>query len=117
MSMSTSSPEPSPQRRTFASTKAKQRKLLLLCLKRLRSDPHVVEKHPPVLTVLQEIWFELRNSTSKPAPPTAARCTPELRAEIRAFAAAHPDMTMHDIGLHFGVQEGRVSEAINGKRK
>lgn len=42
--------------------------------------------------------------------------TPELAASIRSYAAAHADETEHEIGIKFGVNQGRVSEALYGKR-
>lgn len=43
--------------------------------------------------------------------------TPELVTAIREFAADHPSMTEHQIGVRFGVNQGRVSEALFGFRK
>lgn len=48
--------------------------------------------------------------------PIAKPMTPELRAQIRAFANDYPELTQLQIGNHFGVNPGRVSEAVYGKR-
>jgi hypothetical protein len=47
----------------------------------------------------------------QPAP------TDEERAEIREYAAAHPDMSEWEIGKHFGRNQGRISEALHGFRR
>lgn len=48
--------------------------------------------------------------------PASRRMTPELAQAIRDFAAANPDVTEHAIGVRFGVNQGRVSEALVGFR-
>ena len=50
------------------------------------------------------------------APKRKANPNARLQAQIRAFAAANPTIDIQDIGQHFGVNSGRVSEAIAGKR-
>ena len=47
----------------------------------------------------------------------ADHSTRKLRAEIRAYAAAHPDMLNREIGQVFNVDSGRVSEALAGFRR
>jgi hypothetical protein len=42
--------------------------------------------------------------------------TPELASRIRRYAKQHPTMTMLAIGREFNVNQGRVSEALYGKR-
>ncbi len=42
--------------------------------------------------------------------------TDELRAEIIEYATANPSLPQTQIGRNFGVNQGRVSEALNGKR-
>jgi|SRR3954467_15305208 hypothetical protein len=44
------------------------------------------------------------------------RVTPERAAAIRAYAEAHPDLTQHEISVLFEVNNGRISEALNGRR-
>lgn len=43
--------------------------------------------------------------------------TPLLAYRIREYARDHPDETMLSIGRHFNVNQGRVSEALYGKRE
>jgi hypothetical protein len=42
--------------------------------------------------------------------------TAEIAEEIRQYAAANPDLHQQDIANHFGVNVGRVSEALHGDR-
>jgi hypothetical protein len=58
----------------------------------------------------------LRRPAVKVARTKARRVTPELQERIRAFAKLHPDMPNRDIGRVFGVDGGRVSEALAGFR-
>ena len=48
--------------------------------------------------------------------PASRRMTPELAQAIRTFAQKNPDVTEHAIGVLFGVNQGRVSEALVGFR-
>ncbi|GJE08380.1 hypothetical protein AOPFMNJM_3717 [Methylobacterium jeotgali] len=43
--------------------------------------------------------------------------TPELRAQIRKFAASFPDLVQSKIAEHFNVSQGRVSETLAGYRE
>lgn len=47
---------------------------------------------------------------------TARRMTKELAAAIRAYVGDHPEKNQLEVGIHFGVNPGRVSEALNGLR-
>ncbi len=63
---------------------------------------------------LNDIADELyRNPPVKRARTKSPSLTPELAQQIRDFAAAHPDLHQQDIANHFGVNHGRVSEALN----
>ena len=55
-----------------------------------------------------------RQSSGRKASVRSPKLTPELAAEIRDYAAASPYAHQQDIAEHFGVNHGRVSEAING---
>ena len=57
-----------------------------------------------------------RRHADRKAPATSRRMTPELRREIAEYANANPDMSQVAVGRRFGVNPGRVSEALNGKR-
>jgi len=58
----------------------------------------------------------VRQSPVRRAPRVSRYVTRRLIGEIRAFARVHPLMTLQDIAEHFGVNIGRVSEILNGKR-
>lgn len=51
------------------------------------------------------------------APATSAPMTHHIAIAIRAFKRAHPDASHVEIGKRYGVNPGRVSEALRGKRK
>jgi hypothetical protein len=38
---------------------------------------------------------------------------PDLRRAIWKFGRAHPDLSVQDIAVHFGVNAARVSETLN----
>ena len=50
------------------------------------------------------------------APTRAIKITPALRERVRDYAQRHPKMHMRLIGQHFGIDQGRVSEILFGKR-
>jgi hypothetical protein len=53
-----------------------------------------------------------RRSPTRRAKVTSRRMTEALRAEIRAMAAEHPEMAMHEIAAAVGLNVGRVSEVL-----
>lgn len=50
------------------------------------------------------------------APITHVTPIGDRMEEIKSFARDHPRMSMFDIGRHFDINEGRVSEILSGKR-
>ncbi|SDQ77490.1 hypothetical protein SAMN02787020_1929 [Brevundimonas sp. 374] len=64
---------------------------------------------------LRELADEMhRNPPAKArAPVRSQKLTPELAQEIRDYARANPQAHQQDIAEHFGVNHGRVSEALN----
>jgi predicted XRE-type DNA-binding protein len=42
--------------------------------------------------------------------------TEELAREIKRLAKLRPDLPQHDIAALLGLNQGRVSEVLNGKR-
>jgi hypothetical protein len=68
----------------------------------------------PELAVLAE---ETKREYHGRAGRTDARkVTPELAEQVRAYAARHPGENHRNIGAHFGIDGGRVSEILHGKR-
>lgn len=57
-----------------------------------------------------------RRPSSGRAPRRSRPMTPALAAQIRQFKKLHPDMGHDAIGRQFNVNQGRVSEALKGKR-
>jgi len=57
-----------------------------------------------------QMW---RKSAKKRAPVRSPKLTPEMAEEIRQYAAAHPGAHQQDIAEKFGVNHGRVSEALD----
>lgn len=57
-----------------------------------------------------------RRSPNRKAPISSQPMTDEKAAMIRTFAADNPTMTQVEIGRHFNVNQGRVSEALIGFR-
>jgi|GEM_PF-1050443 len=56
-----------------------------------------------------------REKPVRKAPVTSKELTPRMAREIRAHAKGHPKESMQNIAAHFGVNLGRVSEALNRK--
>lgn len=51
------------------------------------------------------------------SPNVSKSVTRETEAAIRKYKAEHPDASQHQIARVFDVNQGRVSEALVGKRK
>lgn len=47
------------------------------------------------------------------APARSQPLTPELAAKIRDYKIANPNAHQQDIAAHYGVNPGRISEALN----
>jgi hypothetical protein len=58
----------------------------------------------------------IREKAIRRAPVRSKSVTPAIKAHIKALAAAHRSMSMDEIGRRAGVDGGRVSEVLNGKR-
>jgi hypothetical protein len=57
-----------------------------------------------------------RRSPIRKAPVHSKTVTPELAADIRHFAKNHPHLSQMTIASTFGVNSGRVSEAMRHLR-
>ena len=58
----------------------------------------------------------VRNSPVRRSPRRKRYVTQSLIRQIKAMARQNPLMHLDDIAAHFGVNPGRVSEILNGKR-
>lgn len=57
-----------------------------------------------------------RKSPVRRSPKRKRYVTQSLIGQIKAYARQNPLMHLDDIAAHFGVNPGRVSEILNGKR-
>lgn len=57
-----------------------------------------------------------RQPAKRRAPSTSSRISAKKARLIRAFAESNPDMPLAKIAAAFNVNQGRVSEALNGLR-
>jgi hypothetical protein len=63
---------------------------------------------------LSDLADELQRARAvKRAKVKSPPLTPALAQQIRDYAKANPDLHQQDIANHFGVNHGRVSEALN----
>ncbi|MEO0907226.1 MAG: hypothetical protein AAFY07_06835 [Pseudomonadota bacterium] len=65
----------------------------------------------PELNDLADETF--RKQPHKRAPRKSTKLTPAMAAGIRRYKKANPDSHQQDIAELFGVNHGRVSEALN----
>ena len=75
-----------------------------------------VTRHPAAAAISQAMPMLVRAAAARRAPRAKRYVTKGLIAQIKAFASVHPLMHLDDIAKHFGVNPGRVSEVLNGKR-
>lgn len=54
-----------------------------------------------------------RNQPAKRAKRRSPKLTPAMAAQIRQYRRSNPNAHQQDIAEHFGVNHGRVSEALN----
>lgn len=57
-----------------------------------------------------------REYSGRRAPPRSLPVTDELAEQVLAYAAATPRASHVEIGLVYGINPGRVSEILFGKR-
>jgi len=57
-----------------------------------------------------QMW---RKSAKRRAKTRSPKLTPEMAEKIRQYKAQNPDAHQQDIAEKFGVNHGRVSEALN----
>ena len=57
-----------------------------------------------------------RRRAAKKAPARSTPMSDELAEEIRAYRREHPKLSQALIAIAFGVNQGRVSEALHGRR-
>lgn len=68
-------------------------------------------------TVARALDLMTREPPAKPRAPARKRTvTPADAAAIRAYCARHPEADLQDVAQRFGVNIGRVSEVLHGRR-
>jgi len=73
---------------------------------------------PKEARLLLAMVEELRRRPAlRKAEPSSQSMTPALKRRIRIYAMTHDEMSFQEIAVHFNVNAGRVSEALNGQRK
>lgn len=83
----------------------------------VRARLHELAEHLGI-DELHRLADELRRRyNGRAARKVSETVTPETEAAIRAYHAAYPDRALHQIGRVFEVNQGRVSEALRGKRQ
>lgn len=81
---------------------------------RARMRELAIELACPELDFLADATF--RRYNGRKAPVRALALTPERAEAIRAHCAAHPKAPQMEVAREFGVNIGRVSEALYGTR-
>ena len=65
---------------------------------------------------INQLAEETRRRAYDRAPVKSRRVTSEVRASVRAMAAANPDMSHQELADAHSINPGRVSEILHGKR-
>jgi hypothetical protein len=69
-----------------------------------------------IATRINQLAEETRRRSYERAPTTSKRVTAAVRASVRLMAAEHPDMSHQALAEAHGINIGRVSEILHGKR-
>ncbi len=81
-------------------------------------DPNGTVPCEELARQIREMITQLyRRAYVRKAPEKSRHMTPGLKDTLRADAARHPDLSYQEIAVVHGVNAGRVSEAVAGKRK
>lgn len=65
---------------------------------------------------LRKLEKELYRETGPRVTPRSQKITAELRSAVVAMKLANPNMSHQEIGGHFNINPGRVSEILRGLR-
>lgn len=65
---------------------------------------------------INQLAEETRRRAYDRAPVKSRRVTSEVRASVRAMAAANPNMSHQELADAHSINPGRVSEILHGKR-
>jgi len=87
----------------------KARKMLADLARRAEADGQN-EYAETIKEIIPLLWREQHKR--KKSAVHSARATPELRAQIREYVEKNPNVPSQHVAIHFGVNLGRVSEAL-----
>jgi hypothetical protein len=74
-------------------------------------------QYPTLATEMIRLAGELKRRPPIRSAVTSTHITPKLIGEIQEFADANPHLSYQGIARKFNVNQGRVSEALRGKRE
>lgn len=100
-----------PEARNLLETLAKR---MILDAEMKLFDAEKIYDWAEILLNVQERMY--RKPYVRKAQPTSNKVDHNLREAILAYARVEPSATFMDIGHHFNVSIGRVSEILNGLR-
>ncbi len=83
---------------------------LLSDLEKRAEDDGQNEYADAINEIIPLLWREQHKR--KKSAVHSARATPELRAQIREYVEKNPNVPSQHVAIHFGVNLGRVSEAL-----
>lgn len=69
-----------------------------------------------IATKINQLAEDTRRRSYDRAPVTSRRVTPGVHASVRAMALAHPDAPQQALAEAHGINIGRISEILRGKR-
>jgi hypothetical protein len=96
-------------------TKAGQRAALYALLVYIDTDPN-----PDLATIRATLYEVVQHMRNRPpirrAPNSSVPLTDAVRQQIRTLHATQPTMTQKTMAEITGVNSGRVSETVSGKR-
>lgn len=96
------------------STKAKQRRFLAQLILEAGEE---IRARIAFRARMVDLYEELHNRPARGRGRTVSnKVTPELRARVRNIAAADPTLPHSSIAEIVGVNSGRISEILSGKR-
>lgn len=80
------------------------------------TNEHKMSKKQIVAQMTEALRLMHREAVARPhAPRQRSKMTAAIGAKVRVYARKNPHKTLDDIGREFGVDGGRVSEALHGK--
>jgi hypothetical protein len=83
-------------------------------LERIASTPRLPRG---VRASIRKLAQETKRRRLAPAAPAVSRrMTPAIRKAVQRYNVRHPDKTQFEIAQRFRINQGRVSEALHGKR-